>query len=255
MNKLSSKRRRSFTWAWTLGIALAVPLLLHAPAARAQFTFPESCRVGFDDPSALAAQEPDSDFTFATEYRSKDARSCTNVPCKLLRVICLKGTQVVVTPTKYHELHLEYEDPTIDCIDSKNDGRFGRKDASGKCVAITDNIFEPRQLSTHLKDELLSIQVLDEETGTIALPFDATAINVDIFGGGSIKYRYRKAGKLSGWTTLKNNGTHAITKPTGITELQITGVIPKAGTAGSVTLGFIDLVRHTRLPPDLLSGQ
>jgi hypothetical protein len=172
------------------------------------FAGPGACDVGFDSPEVLASFPDKVEAIFSSPPHWRQA--------------CGTG-HVVVEPLVHGHYHLAYEDPTIDCIDVENTGRFGRGEP-GACTPLADPAQEPRYLGTHLGTEVLRIR---RRVGGANAPF--TLHSFAVLRPTAVKVRYRTGnGPWMQWDALAGPAVYDVSAyAVGVTEVQVTN----AGTS------------------------
>ncbi|HUF08290.1 MAG TPA: hypothetical protein VMO47_03145, partial [Rhodothermales bacterium] len=137
------------------------------------------CFVGFDSQASLSSitnsPQGETTFVFAPFYRQD---------CDV--------AEVRVEPTTPFHLHyhLNFEDPTINCVDTDNDWKFGRM-VNGDCEVLSDFAAEPRYLGSHYGDEIIRIRAHDPSTGN-PIPFDVPSFQV--VTDEAVRFRYETVG-------------------------------------------------------------
>jgi hypothetical protein len=131
------------------------------------------CFVGFSDHDALNGV-PDvaaNTFAYSPFYRQN---------CDV--------ANVQVEPTVYNHVHLNFEDTSIDCVDTTVEGwPFGRE-VDGECVAVDDFADEDRILATHTGAGIVRITAEELFIGT---PRTFDLISFANVSDIPIKLRYR----------------------------------------------------------------
>jgi len=190
------------------------------------------CFVGFDDHATLDgisnSPQGETTFVYAPYYRQD----------------CGDAGQVRVEPiTPYHfHYHLNFEDPTIDCVDPDNDWKFGRT-VDGECEVVPDFAAEPRYLGSHLGDEIIRVRAHDVGTG-VQIPFDV--ISFQVVTDEAVRFRYKTLGGQ--WFEFNNLGgpTNWGVSAYDVTEVLITntdtsldcGIDQEAGAPGGCATDF-----------------
>ena len=145
------------------------------------------CFVGFDLYSVLDAipDQAETTFTYSPFWRQD----------------CGDAGQVRVEPITpfYEHFHLNFEDPTIDCVDPDNGWKSGRT-VGDECEVVSDFAAEPRYLGPHLGNEIMRIRAHDQSTGD-PIPFDV--ISFANVGDEPVRFRYRnEGGQWFEWPSL-----------------------------------------------------
>jgi hypothetical protein len=147
------------------------------------------CFVGFDAYDTLEgipdSPQGETTFVYPPFYRQD----------------CSDAGQVRIEPITpfYLHYHLNFEDPTIDCVDPDNDWKFGRT-VDGECEVVPDFAAEPRYMGPHYGNEIIRIRAHDVGTG-VQMPFDV--ISFQVVTDEAVRFRYKnEGGQWFEWNNL-----------------------------------------------------
>lgn len=195
-----------------------------------------TCNVTFDDRAGFAFIYKQARDTFAvpTGWYNGVRDICPRpVPttdtgsCSVYRQRC-GDNYFTFFPNNYNHYHLTFDDPTINCIDTRSGG-LGRQRGS-VCEAAA--WYEPRSVVSHLRDAYIELAY---KNGRDSTPYTFRLYTINV-GSQPIQLWFKKPdGSVWGWSHLGPNTNWAVnTGPT--TTVWISGA-PSASSRFTI-LGF-----------------